>query len=366
MSFTIRGLGTVVPPAKISCEEGMRVAQALQHCTAEQSTWLEQVYRHSGIQNRHLVWGEQAARDVLDGTSYSNSACLPKNIPDDPGPTMRQRMLEYETHAGPLACEAARLALATSGFVAADITHLVTVTCTGFYAPGFDYALIEGLKLDRGTQRIQVGFMGCHGALNGMRTARALTGAEPDARVLLCAVELCSLHYYYRWNAQKLIANALFADGAAALVGTSRGEAGDWRLAASGSYLFPDSADAMTWTLGDHGFEMTLSRHVPNLIQKNLRPWMTGWLKQHGLTLEQVGSWAIHPGGPKVLSAAIESLDVKPQQVAASHEVLADFGNMSSTTLLFIVQRLQQRRAPLPCVALGFGPGLTAEAALFV
>lgn len=365
MTFCIRGLGTAVPPAKISCEEGIQVARALGHCTDEQSSWIEQIYRHSGIEHRHIVWGEQAARDVLEGTSLSGSVCLPKNIPDDPGPTTRERMELYEAYTGPLACDAARTALDQAGVEPRNITHLVTVTCTGFYAPGFDFALMEGLKLGRETQRIQVGFMGCHGALNGLRAARALTGADASAQVLLCAVELCSLHYYYRWNAQKMIANALFADGAAALVGTARGPGDCWKLHASGSYLFPDSADAMTWTLGDHGFEMTLSRHVPNLIEKNLRPWLSGWLERHGFTLEQIGSWAIHPGGPKVLSAAVEALALQPHHVVASREILADFGNMSSTTLLFIIERMQQRKAKLPCVALGFGPGLTAEVALF-
>lgn len=364
MSFTFLGMGTAVPVAQVNRDESIQVARALGHCTSEQSTWLDQVFDHSGIANRHVCWGVPAVRDVLGGTNHSQSVCLPKNIADDPGPTTRERMKEYEKHAPALACQAARKALERSGLAPRDITHLVTVTCTGFYAPGLDYALINGLGLGQGTERIQVGFMGCHGALNGFRTARALTRSDREARVLMCAVELCSLHYYYRWNAQKMIANALFADGAAAVVGAAEGPDNAWRVVASGSWLFPNSADAMTWTVGDHGFEMTLSRHVPNLIHAHLRPWLEDWLARHNLTLQQVGSWAVHPGGPKILTAVEEALDLSPGDLAPSRQILNDLGNMSSTTLLFLLERMRANLARRPCVAIGFGPGLTAEVAL--
>src|SRR5262249_24576482 len=157
----------------------------------------------------------------------------------------------------------AGLALAHSGLAARQLTHLVTVSCTGFFAAGVDRVLIHDLGLAPTVQRTHVGYMGCHGAINGLRVARAFAG-EPDARVLLCAVELCSLHYHYGWNPQKMVANALFADGAAAVVGAPAGAApaGAWQVTAAGSCLLPDSADAMRWTVGDHGFGMTLSKRV--------------------------------------------------------------------------------------------------------
>src|SRR4029453_6671417 len=123
----------------------------------------------------------------------------------------------------------------------------------------------DGLRLRRTVQRTHIGFMGCHGALNGLRVANAFTTADPDARVLLCAVELCSLHYYYGNDADKLVANAIFADGAAAVVGAAAGPE-SWRLAASGSCLIPDSARDMAWTVADHGFAMTLSRRGPGAV----------------------------------------------------------------------------------------------------
>jgi predicted naringenin-chalcone synthase len=139
----------------------------------------------------------------------------------------------------------------------------------------------------------------------------------------------------------------------------------NWQVAASGSCLFPDSEYAMTWNIGDHGFEMTLSTRVPDLIAKHLRPWLEEWLRKNGLSHDQVASWAIHPGGPRILRAVEEALDLDRTITAVSSEVLADCGNMSSPTVLFILDRLRKSSAPRPCVAIGFGPGLAAEAALF-
>jgi predicted naringenin-chalcone synthase len=208
--------------------------------------------------------------------------------------------------------------------------------------------------------------MGCHGLLNGLRVARAFVEADASACVLLCAVELCSLHHQYDWDSDQIVANALFADGAAALVVLS-GEAQTaraFRLQATGSTLIDDSEDAMSWRIGDHGFTMTLSPRVPELIGRHVRPWLADWLALHGLTLATVGSWAVHPGGPRILSSFGEAVGLDRSALDPSYRVLAEFGNMSSPTIAFILQRLRQAQAPRPCVALAFGPGLAAEVAL--
>jgi predicted naringenin-chalcone synthase len=278
-------------------------------------------------------------------------------------------MRYFAEHVPPLATEAAKSALADASIGPTQITHLVTVTCTGFDAPGFDIELIRNLELPCTTQRLQIGFMGCHGAINGLRAAHAIATADANACVLLVAAEACSLHYRFTWDPQRLVANALFADGAAALV--CRADNADsanerWRLKATGSCLIPDSRQAMSWRIGDHGFEMSLDACVPELIQQNLKPWLEKWLSEQGLSLQDVATWAIHPGGPRILTSIEESLGLMSDQTAISREILSQHGNMSSPTVLFIVNRLRQSRAPLPCVALGFGPGLFAEAALFV
>jgi predicted naringenin-chalcone synthase len=367
MSFAILGLGTALPETVVPQEQGRQLARRLCCRTDEQATWLAGIYEHAGVRTRHTVLGPDVLRDVLEGTRRSGSAFVPDGDPEHRGPTTAQRMAQYAGDAGPLARAAARQALARAGLDPAAVTHLVTVSCTGFQAPGVDVELVRGLGLPADTQRTHVGYMGCHGALNGLRVARALADSDPAARVLLCAVELCSLHYHYRWDPQKVVANALFADGAAAVAGgpAELAPPGAWQACASGTQLFPDSAGAMTWTVGDHGFGMTLSRQVPGLIGARLRPWLTAWLGRQGLAVGAVGSWAVHPGGPKILDAVEATLGLSAPALEDSRAVLAECGNMSSPTVLFILDRLRGRGAPRPCVALGFGPGLTVEAALF-
>jgi predicted naringenin-chalcone synthase len=352
----------------LSQEQALQIAQRLCRPTAEQDRWLRRIYEHAGVRTRHITLGQDVVQDLIRGTRSSASAFLPNGDPESRGPTTGQRMAHYAAGAGPLAVQAGRRALDQAGLAAADITHLVTVSCTGFRAPGVDVELIGGLGLHPGTERTHIGYMGCHGALNGLRVGRALVDADPAARVLLCAVELCSLHFLYHWDPEMVIGYALFADGAAALVGGSAGRAlpDAWKVSASGSCVFPNCADVMTWSVGDNGFVMKLSRRVPGLIATNLRPWLTAWLGRHELSLAEVGSWAVHPGGPKILEAVEESLELPRSALDASRAILAEKGNMSSPTVLFILDRLRRQRAARPCVALGFGPGLTVEAALLI
>jgi predicted naringenin-chalcone synthase len=358
MSFVIRGLGTAVPAMTVSQTEGVAVARTLGGEFAD-SEMVTAVYEQSGITTRHMVHSRELIADIVAGTRHSQSPYLPG---EPGGPSTAIRMDQYAKHAPPLAVQAATQAIAQSSISATAITHLVTVSCTGFLAPGLDIPLIRGLGLRPTVERTHVGFMGCHAAINGLRVASAFTTANPDAIVLLAAVELCSLHYYYGGEPGKVVANALFADGAAAVVGTAGPET--WHVAATGSVLLPNSTKEMGWTIGDRGFEMTLTKKIPRLITEHLRPWMENWLAENGLTVETVGSWAIHPGGPKILTAVEESLMLPASQLEPSRSILAAYGNMSSPTVLFILDRLRNADAPRPIVMLGFGPGLVAEAAL--
>jgi len=362
MSFHLAGLGTALPACKVTQDEGLAVARTLGGPDMFDAPWLPSVYAHSGVKSRHQVVGRPLIDDVVNGTTLSGSVFLPDGTD---GPTTAERMEMYAREAPPLALRSASLALKESGFAAESITHLVTVSCTGFVAPGIDLHLIRGFGLRRTIERTHVGYMGCHGAINGLRVANAYCKADPNARVLLVAVELCSLHYHFGRQPDRIVANALFADGAAALVGSSSGASNAWRVAATGSCLIPDSEKMMGWTVGDHGFEMSLSRKIPDLIAAHLRPWLAGWLNENGLSVEAVGSWAVHPGGPKILAAVEEGLGLKSTALTASRAVFAECGNMSSPTVLFIQDRLRAANAQLPCVMLGFGPGLVAEAVLW-
>jgi predicted naringenin-chalcone synthase len=393
MSFHIAGLGTALPEHQMSQSEATELAQQVVCRSEVQARFLEVLYRNAGVDNRYTALPHRMAIEWLEAHAANGSrnyvasgngngsdndhgdvAAGPLSAAGELGPTTAERMEFYQQHAWPLATQAAGQALNQAGLSPTDITHLITVSCTGFSAPGVDVELIRRLALRPTTERVNVGFMGCHGAINGLRVARAIAAADPEARILLCAVELCTLHYRFQWDQERCIGNALFSDGAGAVVGSGTATSGaaaggataneNWQVTATGSCLLPDSTDAMTWRIGDHGFEMTLSRRVPDLIREHLRPWLVEWLGQNGLGIEDVATWAIHPGGPRILSAVEESLGLDRAATSVSRDVLARHGNMSSPTVLFILDRLRQTAAPRPCVMLGFGPGLMAEAAL--
>ena len=364
MSLTILGIGTAMPPHSIAQSDAAELAKAFCCLTEEHARLLPIMYKRTHIRRRGSVLLEPP-----DISPLRQSFFRPSDGNDNQGPSTKQRMQRYVADAVPLAIAASRAALTESRLDPARITQLITISCTGFMAPGVDVHLIKKLVLANTLGRTHVGFMGCHAALNGLRVAAAMTAADPAARVLLCAVELCSLHFQYGWDADAVVTNALFADGAAALVAapTCPDSSGQpWRVAANGSCLFPDSEEAMTWRIADHGFEMTLSADMPALLAARVRPWLERWLAEQSLSLRDIQSWAIHPGGPRILSALDACLELPDQALAVSRHVLAECGNMSSPTLLFILQRLRAAGAPRPCVALGFGPGLVVEAALLL
>ncbi len=356
MTFSARiaGLGTCVPERRISQAEALARSTGYVCEDRRQKRLLRMLFQKSGVEFRHSA----VSLEELDQWSTLEA-----------GASTGERMRCFSEQAPPLARQAAGAALTDAAVTASDISHLVTVSCTGFDAPGIDLNLFESLEL-RPTQRVHVGFMGCHGALNGLRVARGLLAAEPQSRVLLCAVELCSLHYRYQWDDEGIIGNALFADGAAAMVlddpQTSEEPDEPWKLSANGSCVLPDSHDSMSWTIGDFGFEMRLTSVVPDAIQKHLAGWMAAWLDRVGLARDDIESWIIHPGGPRILDAVQEALQLSDADMEESRGVLRDYGNMSSPTVLFILERLRRQDAKRPCVVLGFGPGLVAEAALLM
>jgi len=359
----LAGFGLAVPEHAIAQVDAAKLGHSFASPDGSRARTLQALYKRSGVKKRHSV-----LLGASEGSVEQRQGFYPAiQGEDDPGPTTAVRMRAFEEHAPPLAAEACRNALGDAEMAAHEITHLVTVSCTGFFAPGLDAALIDILGLQRTVQRTHVGFMGCHGALNGLRVASSFTEADASARVLLCCVELCTLHMAYGWDPERLVANALFADGAAAVVGVPAPSARDgWNVAASGTLLLPDSGDAMAWRIGDSGFRMTLGAQVPDLIQAHVAGWLGEWLNDQGVALEDVRSWAVHPGGPRVLSAFGQSVGLEKDTMWASREVLAEYGNMSSATVLFILERMRRAGAEGPCVAVAFGPGLVVEVALLV
>lgn len=361
MTVALSGIGLALPDHSISQDEAAR--RSLVHSTASQRErkLAPRLYQKSGVEKRHLV----VLREPYVQGQPQHALYEPPSEQRPTGPTTADRMQAYARYAPALSIKACQRAIGSAQVNAKTITHLVTVSCSGFAAPGVDIELIQQLGLRADVARTQVGFMGCHGALNGLRVAEAFVRADPQAVVLVLAIELCSLHYQYAWTNQNLVSNALFADGAAAtIVRSDRSACKAWELGASSATIVPDTHDAMTWRIGDHGFSMTLSSRVPELIHQELPGFMGSWLDRAGLTMDEVAAWAIHPGGPRILQATRDALNLSDTALRASQEILRQHGNMSSPTILFVLDRLRELGAAGPVVALGFGPGLAIEGRL--
>jgi predicted naringenin-chalcone synthase len=359
MSVHLLGLGTARPDHAIGREESVRLAVRCSGADSRRARTLRTLYRRTRVDERGC-----ALLHPGDGTGWFYRD--PRGGGGDRGPTTDERMRQFRRLAPDLAARASTAALDDAALDPRRVTHLVVATCTGFASPGVEVALITRLGLAPDVVRVQIGFMGCHAALNALQVASTIARADGAARVLVACVELCSLHLQYGWDAQQLVANALFADGAAAfLVGrTETAHRGQWRVREGVSRFIAGTEDRMSWHIGDHGFRMTLSPRVPQTIADHLRPWLDDWLAVRGLAVDGIGSWAVHAGGPRIVQAVADRLALAPAAVAPSLTVLRRCGNMSSATVPFILAGLRGDDAPLPCVALSFGPGLVAEAAL--
>lgn len=347
-------IGLAVPSSRVTAAEALALARRLAPPEVGDGA-LEKLHRRSGVAERGA-----AAAEGRDGRRFfePDAAAL--------GPTTGERLSVYSERAAPLAIDACADALARAGVSPGAVTHLITASCTGFEAPGVDQAIIRALGLPSRVRRAALGFMGCHAAVNALAVADAHARADKSAVCLVCCVELCSLHYHYGARPDQLIANALFADGAAAAVVSARSPAPppdeSPTIAGFGSTLFENSAGDMSWRIGDHGFEMTLAASAPDTLRRVAREWVGSVLDANGLSRTDVGAWAIHPGGPKIVQAVAEALELNEAQREPSLAVLREHGNMSSPTALFVLRRLWDAGAPRPWVALAFGPGLAAEA----
>jgi len=284
-------------------------------------------------------------------------------------PSTGERMARFETAAPRLAMRAIdALGLEDER---ERITHLIVASCTGFVAPGLDQLIVKGAGLDPGVERTVVGFMGCYAAVNALRLAHHIVRSEPEARVLVVNLELCTLHFQQTTRIQEILSMMLFGDGCSAALVTAE-ETGvalvDFRAA-----TIADTLDAITWRIGDHGFDMHLSGEVPGKIAKALaaerdRNDEGGLLR--GQRPEDFDVWAVHAGGRTILDAVESGFQLAPTALDWSRGVLRDFGNMSSATLMFVLQRIlgAPRRAADRTgagFAVAFGPGLAAESFRF-
>jgi predicted naringenin-chalcone synthase len=341
-------IGTAAPRGRLDAAGSLRIAGLLS--PGVEPTKLRELYEGAGVSCRGSVLIDEDARQDL----YTGDA--PR------GPGTAARLARYYDAACALGAEAAARALARAETPCAAVTHVVTVSCTGAQSPGVDHGLIERLGLSRDVSRTHIGFMGCHGGINGLAVASSIVRAEPGAVALVACVELCSLHYHVGGSWDQQVANAIFADGAACAVVGSAGNGPV--LGAFGSRVFPGTAGLMRWSIGDHGFEMGLSVRVPGVLRRSVGAWMDEWLGLRGLSRSDIAGWAVHPGGRDILEGVRQGLGLPAESMEASRRVLAEHGNMSSGTVLWVVDSMLGAGMRGRVVAMSFGPGLSGEAVL--
>jgi predicted naringenin-chalcone synthase len=275
-------------------------------------------------------------------------------------PSTGARMRLFATQAAQLAFDA------VDGLdLGADrdrITHLIVTCCTGFSAPGLDLQIIERCGLPGSVERTILGFMGCYAAINGLKLARHIVRSEPKAKVLLLNLELCTLHMQETLNLEQILCFLLFGDGCAASLITADPEG--VAIDSFHAVLSPDTQGHITWDIGDAGFDMVLSGKVPAAIRLALSSQRSAILS--GAQPSDIDVWAIHPGGRSVLDAVQRALELAPDAMQPSREVLRRYGNMSSPTVMFVLKSLLETRVEgqRGC-AMAFGPGLVAETMLF-
>ncbi len=371
MSSYISAIGTAVPDHQIAQSDIARFMANTLQLKANDRRRLLALYRASGIAYRHSVLADYGRTD--------NFTFFP-NAPDlEPFPDIQQRMHLYQQEAIRLSYAAATNCLdQLPALNRSEITHLIYVSCTGMYAPGVDIELIHQLGLNTHTQRTAVNFMGCYAAFNALKVADSIVRAYPEAKVLLVCTELCSIHFQKGTDEDTLLANALFADGsAAALVSHERLSNVQLQMERFHCDLAPGGKKDMAWHIGNNGFEMRLSAYVPQIIKEEIKQITQRLLEQlahsqqgaHPVSLETtIDYYAIHPGGKRILQVIEEVLSLEKQANHHAYQVLRQYGNMSSPTILFVLQSLiadlgeadHNKRA----LGLAFGPGLTLESML--
>lgn len=355
MAASILAIGTALPALRLRQQDIRDLFAGQPGMDRMTRRLVAAAFDAAQIDHRHTVLADLAggptAMPVLgrDGTLLS--------------PTTGARNAEYRRVAPELFAEAGRSALEQAGMPASAVTHVITVSCTGLFAPGPDFLLIRDLGLAPTVERYHLGFIGCAAALPGLRAAARITAAQPEAVVLVVCAELCSLHLRVSDDPQQIVAASVFADGAAAAVVAAEASGPHLELDRFGTAVTDEGEAEMVWTIGDHGFEMTLSAEVPRIIGREIHEAVAKFHRGAGAP----DAWAVHPGGRSILDRVEQGLELDASALAASRRVLREYGNMSSATILFILRDML-RDATLGdgarIAALAFGPGLTVESAL--
>lgn len=359
MSSILSAISAVCPSNHFTQDRILKFMIGAQELKQNEASRLEKLYALSGIEQRHSVLPDFGSEQG-QYTFFGNDKGLV------PYPTTSERGVVYEREAIGLGVKAVeQLQRQRPDLALNDITHLITVSCTGMYAPGLDIDLVERLGLSRSVERTCINFMGCYGAFNALKMADYICRAAADPKVLIVDIELCTLHFQKENTLENWLSNSLFGDGAAAML-VERYESNNSRrgflLETFYNELFLEARDEMAWRIGDTGYEMCLSSRISKNIRRNIAHVTQMLLGKAGLAPEDISGFAVHPGGRRILEVCQEALESCSPCLKHSYDVLKQYGNMSSVTILFVLQRfIPEVKSGERIMSFAFGPGLTFE-----
>ena len=353
----IKSIGTAVPQFKHEQDEILHFMSRIYAFNEKERRALKYLYHQSGISTRYSVLSDYS-QEPAAWTFYPPAENL------EPFPSIEQRMKIFNRYAVGLSANAIRNCLENQ-LDPQQITHLITVTCTGLSAPGLDLQLMELLDLPKNIFRTSVNFMGCYAAIHALKLADSLCKSDASAKVLIVCTELCTLHFQQLATTDNITSSLLFGDGSAAILVTGgQDKTAGFPLIGFYGEVMPKGKQDMSWELSSTGFNMTLSSYVPALIEEDFEKLVNQALDKQGMSRDQITHWAIHPGGRRILEAITKSLSLTKEKLDTSYQVLRDFGNMSSPTILFVLKEILSgldKTKKQTIFGAAFGPGLTME-----
>ncbi len=361
MKSYITSIGTATPKNEAPQQQAAQILANVLNLEEREGRKLAVLFRATGIETRHSIVGDYLKK-------RGEYDFFPNDVNDD-FPTIGKRMRLFEAAALPLAVDAITDCFDDQDEVTInDITHLIVVSCTGMYAPGLDIEIIQHYNLRPDIKRTAINFMGCYAALNALKVADAFCKSDPGANVLIVCLELCTLHFQKYTNKDQLLSCAIFSDGAAAVVvRPTPSKKVSLSIEAAYCTMALHGKNEMAWHISDEGFTMVLTSYVPNLIKEGIKD-LTDKLLQN-INLSEIDYYAIHPGGRKILEVIEEELGLTKEDNCHAYEVLRNYGNMSSPTILFVLNSIFKNLTAADkgkkALSFAFGPGLTLESMLF-
>lgn len=356
----IVSIGIGVPRYKHRQEDLFEFADKVYSNTETESRKLKFLYRQSGISHRYSVVPDYSV-------VTAERIFFPATDNLEPFPSIERRMQLFNEHAAALSAKTIEECI-NNKISKNEITHLITVSCTGMSAPGIDLQVMEILGLPQNITRTSVNFMGCYAAVHGLKLANAFCNGDANANVIVVCTELCTLHFQKEISIDNMTSSLLFGDGCAAmLVQADNSKYKGIRVQHFFSDVSFKGKKDMAWELSSKGFLMTLTGYVPDLIKEDFKGLVEKALQITGKKIENITHWCIHPGGKKILESISASVGIADDCLNYSYDVLRDYGNMSSPTILFVLKKildeLEQKPPSKPALIFGaaFGPGLTME-----